>query len=349
MGFVQRDESYFSPARKQKDYFLFSPRVSDILDRIFKIGGYALGAAGLLFAGAAMPFLIAPTLAGIAGAGLTVGAIALTTGSAKNVYFREEKDLMFRSHKDRKGKIHIYQKFGFRKGMKDFDKFDIAGFMALNTVVGLSRFQDEFKKDLDKQEFTVKTHNLNVKILEELEKAGYLNITNREEKGKSNLFFEKLGVRNFKSAGRAFLNKDGKEKMQQIDFKLTDKKIDLEKMYIDYSKKSDKEKNSSKLGKLLFSDRYGFLSKDRFKGISHSYDKYGRLIIDYKAKEPGMDKIKKDIDVMRYNYDREKDSFVRNMQEKTKNYNKDRRFFNRRNKNKDKDYHRDNIDNDRQL
>ena len=293
--------------------------VNDTLKRVGKIGGYATLGTGLLFMGVASSFISVPVIAGILGTVFTIGAVAAGSKSLANVVFRNEDDLLFSSQKKLDGKVHITQKFGMRKELKNFDSVDIAGFMALNTVVGLSRFQNELmNKNKLEQEFTTRTHQINLNVFKELEKLGYIKIDDIKDKGESSLFIEKIGVGNFKSAAKAFTNKNGKTKMKQIDFKLTDKKIDIEDMYIDYISKSDKEKNSSKLGKLLFSDKYGFLSKNRNKGISFNYDKYGRLIIDYKSKESGIEKIEKDIDVLKYRYNEEKDDFALKMQEKNK-------------------------------
>ena len=166
--------------------------VNDTLKRVGKIGGYATLGTGLLFMGVASSFISVPVIAGILGTVFTIGAVAAGSKSLANVVFRNEDDLLFSSQKKLDGK---------------------------DTVVGLSRFQNELmNKNKLEQEFTTRTHQINLKVFKELEKLGYIKIDDIKDKGESSLFIEKIGVGNFKSAAKAFTNKNGKTKMKQIDF-----------------------------------------------------------------------------------------------------------------------------------
>lgn len=181
------------------------------------------------------------------------GTIAMVTGSygaINNIKSKVEPSLMFVSEK-RRNEIQIFQSLrpDISSKMKDYSMAEKAGMMALQTLVGFSRYKENFKyadyeigpngeKIYNKTISTV-THGVNIKTLQSLEKLGYIKIDSIDEKFKQTiigkalgkeeqgleklLIVEKLGFKNYKD-----LEKIGKAKLKQIKGKVTRNKEEVE-------------------------------------------------------------------------------------------------------------------------
>lgn len=181
------------------------------------------------------------------------GTVAMITGgfgAINNIKSKAEPSLMFVSEK-RGNEIQIFQNYKpeISSKMKDYSMAEKAGMMALQTLVGFSRYKENFKyadyeigengeKIYNKTISTV-THGVNIKTLQAIEKLGYIKIDSIDEKFKQTviekaigkeargletlLIVEKLGFKNYKD-----LEKIGKAKLKQVRGKLTRNKEEVE-------------------------------------------------------------------------------------------------------------------------
>ena len=286
---------------------------SDNVKRALKImGGIGIGVAGV-FVGAASSIIAVPAIATAVSSAGFVTFVAGVSSSAINAVFRREKDLMFEARKKLDGRYYLFQKPDSLAFVRGLSNMDVAGVMTLNTIVGLSRYQGALQNSkmieengikVYKQGFATKTHSINIKNFEILEKLGYIKIDDREEKGTSKLIVEKLTVGNVKGA------KDGKDtKMSLIKFKLTDKKINLVDFYLAYKEGKERAPGERRIGNILFGDKHGILRPDNPKKLSIGYDKFGREIIEYNSENPGIGEIKNHPSVVSIESQKEADEF----------------------------------------
>lgn len=163
-------------------------------------------------------------------------------------------------------------------------------------MYGLQRFKQEFSdKDKKTQKtkdgknnvygtiFSTKTHSINIDIFKALDELGYIQIESLKDKNESYLILEKLGFRQIKEAKKAIKAKIFRKKtkeypkqMQEIKFKITDKPIDLNEIYIRYKE----DKKNEALRKL-----YTIIWALRNNAVDIKTDKLGIPIIDYEAEK----------------------------------------------------------------
>lgn len=159
--------------------------------------------------------LLRGSVIGIAGAYRTI----------ENIMYKSEPSLMFVSKNTGKER-QIFQSIrpGIEAKMKDYTVAEKAGMMALQTLVGFSRYKEDFKYSNDYEigengekiyndKISTVTHGVNIKTLQALEKLGYIKIDSIDEKCKQSfigkltgkepeeketfLIVEKLGFRNY--------------------------------------------------------------------------------------------------------------------------------------------------------
>ena len=223
-------------------------------NNLFRIGKI-LAELGISVTGmciASMGGIIAPIVGGSA---YMLGGI---TG-LKNIFFHKEKGLMFLIHKNLKGEICIFQDstdLSFFSKMKGFQPSEKGVLMGLQMLIGLQNYKQKFQDENRSSElsrdgqtrvysqiFKTKTHGINIKTIEALEKLGYIQIERNEPKSKSILFFERMEFSQYHEAMQGLSakisgNKDDLSKYQkqihEIAIKITDKQMDFEEIYKQY-------------------------------------------------------------------------------------------------------------------
>ncbi len=296
---------------------------SDNMKRVGKILGFS--ATALIGIGGGLLTSVPPLT--IAGVGVFLGS---GIRAIQNARFKIEPSLLFASRKDG-DKLKIEQDFrlGIASKMRSFDRIEKGQMMLLQSLVGLSRYKENLKgKDFIKnddeskvynQVFSTVTHGINLKTLMALEKLDYIKIDSINEKfepgffsrvlGKkeavtkdSLLIAEKLAFLEFNEIGKiASLKWNGKkdeldkhkQKLKEVNFRLTDKPIDFEELYQEVnnlSEVSDKEKKAALLRIGIIFGKKGILAN---KNIDITKDFFGRDIIKYDAKESFTDRIDK--------------------------------------------------------
>lgn len=239
-----------------------------------------------------------------------------------NIHYKLEPSLMFVSRK-KDGEIQISQdiRLNLAKNMNGYNVSEKAGMMALQTLVGFSRYKENLKNshyELGKngeriylQKISIVTHGVNLKTLKMLEDLGYIKIDSMEDKFKQTLvekalgmekrglrkllILEKIGFRNYKDLKTIFKAGTTRDKatlesmrktFQKVTFRLTDKKIDFEELYkkfSDLSKIEDKkERLALKRLSIIFDNKQGVLTT---KNIDIGKDNFGRDVIKYNTQE----------------------------------------------------------------
>ena len=113
--------------------------------------------------------------------------------ASSNILHKSEPSLMFVS-KRKNGEIQIFQdtRLNLAKNMRDYNATEKAGMMALQTLVGFSRYKENLKhsdyelgengEKIYLQKISTVTHGINLKTLKMLEDLGYIKIDSMEEK-----------------------------------------------------------------------------------------------------------------------------------------------------------------------
>ena len=297
----QERNKYLPIEVKNNSLLIKDPNTMDRIKKVLKImGGIGVGLGGIMI-GAVSRFIPVPALATAAstlGFGATIYGFS---GSAINAVFRRDRDLMVDARKKLDGRIYFFQKvdsLAYARGLTPYEK---AGLMTLNTLIGIGRFQTKLEKKMAIQEdgqniypqgFGTTTHALNIKNFEILEDLGYIKIDSIEDARPSSLLVEKMTIGN--TAGlRESIAKKEKVAMKKVKFRITDKKLSLTDFYIAYKTGNYRAPRESRIATVLFDEKYGILRDNNPRGIAIGYDKYGREIIKYKAKEPGIGAIKR--------------------------------------------------------
>ena len=291
-----------------------APKVADGIKRVGKIVGW--GSLSFLGIGAlAIGNLPVATIGGIAAIGTGARAI-------QNTLFKTEPSLMFMS-RIRSGERQIFQdvRLNLASKMKDYTTVEKAGMMALQTLVGFSRYKNNLRgSDMEisengegiySQKISTVTHGINLKTLQMIEDLGYIKIDSMEEKFRQNivgkmlgrepkglrnlLILEKLGFRNYNDIKKISLcvlkgDKQTLESMrktfQKVTFRLTDKPIDFEELYkksADLSQVTDKqERMALKRLSVIFDNKQGILAT---KNIDIGKDSFGRDVIKFNRPE----------------------------------------------------------------
>ena len=294
------DNKNYLPIEVKNTGLIKSPNVSDRFKRALKIvGGVGVGTVGFIVGGASalIPIPALATTASAIGFATTVYGLS---GSVINAVFRRDKDLMFEARKKLDGRYYLFQKVDSLKYARGLTPYEVAGLMALNTIVGLARYQgvlehkmafQENGKNVYKPGFATRTWGINIKNFKILEELGYISIDEEKPAGKSNMLIEKMTVGNTKGL-REVIAKKEKVDMTLIKFKITDKKINLIDFYLAFKKKQYRVPGEKRIADIIFDEKHGLLRKNNPKGLAIGYDKFGRQIIEYNSKNPGIDAIK---------------------------------------------------------
>ena len=207
-----------------------------------------------------MPILVPPAL---------IGAVFSGQKFVNNTIAKSYKDLSFIT-KRKNNNIRITQdptRFDLTAKMKGMTNAEKAGFMQLQAIIGLSKFKPYNEKGEEKT-FETLSHGINQKTFRKLQDLGYIKDYEDKFKKKSRIPLSKLAFGNIKGIMK-------EEDMYDIKFKLTGKPLDLE---------------DSKLRKcfpMVFGEKNGIIAK---RGYNFKREKDGSLTIDYKPKEPYMEK-----------------------------------------------------------
>lgn len=216
----------------------------------------------------------AATLAGVAiggPVGFTVSVVSLANAVQETMYKRT-KGSMFMTKKNIKGEISAWQDIWKLKNfsqLKGLIKEQKAAMMGLEILTHLDRYKQQFsdQNKITKPSrngeygvyttvFTTKTHGINIKTIEALEKLGYLQIESKEPRNKSILLSEKITFKEYKEAKEAIIAKITLDKenikkhekqLYDIRLRLTDKPLDLEEIYKNYLEvRNTKGKNENR-------------------------------------------------------------------------------------------------------
>lgn len=212
--------------------------------------------------------------------GIVVPAAIFTlagTSAAKDILVnKKDKSSLFATIKS----LNVFDKkltvgqFGipFAKANKRINtmdnKYEKASMMGMELMMMMNGYQQEYRdkgietvpsKDgksmVYPQVFEATTHGVNIKMIEALEKLGYIEITDKKEAGKSLLLIERLGFGEHKEAWNALKSKvlkkddskDYEKQMYSIEMRLTDKDLNLEDLYKTYlEKKNTKGKSDDR-------------------------------------------------------------------------------------------------------
>lgn len=261
----------------------------------------------------------------------------------ENVMYKSEPSLMFVSKNTGKER-QISQSIrpSIESKMRNYSIAEKAGMMALQTLVGFSRYKENFKysdyevgengEKIYNQKISTVTHGVNIKTLQALEKLGYIKIDSIDEKCKYSfidkvigkepeqleklLIIEKLGFRNYNDLGKiakaglknlkGTITRNEEEKAEaqstlktmrktfsKVNFRLTDKKIDFEDLYLKSENPSElkkEEKLALKRLSIVFDNKMGILAT---KNVDIIQDNFGRDVIKYNAKESFGKKVKR--------------------------------------------------------
>lgn len=170
------------------------------------------------------------------------------------------------------------------------EKYKKGGLMALQTLIMLEREKMALEKDpkienekgVYKKNYKTVTHGINIENMKLLEELGYIKIESDIVKKESYLIIEKLGFgqgKEIRKLVKAIITGNSKEKksikkeMHTLDFKITDKNIDIEELYKLYNTNKQKMKRFQ----ALFS-KNGILAT---KNIDIQKDEYGVPYIRY--------------------------------------------------------------------
>lgn len=262
----------------------------------------------------------------VAGWSLVVAAGLGTTNAIR----KTEPSLMFMTSK-KKGVIEIQENMirALTSNMKGYTAYEKGGMMVLQTLVGFSRWKENLKGssfEVDEngnkiydQKISTTTHGINVKTLSALEKLGYIKIDSIDDKTrgvigsliglpasnkKSLLIAEKIGFKNWPDLKKIFKAKISGDKetldsmrkdMKQVNFRLTDKEINFEKLYNRCANLKEVTSKEEKLALMrlgiVFDNVKGILAN---KNIDIEKDMFGRDIIKYGEKYSFSDRISKE-------------------------------------------------------
>lgn len=336
---IPEDVKSILPVVQKDKELLKEGNRADLLRRIKKIAkGAAFGVAALTVASvgsAVIPYLVPGVIGTGIATGITIGG--MLTGvkglfdSAKNAIYREEPDLMFVTKRNTDGSIGIYQntKLNLAEHMKEYEIEEKAAMMQLQGLVGFSRYKDALaanssytvRPDGTKvydQLFSTKTHSVNLRTFDAMEKLGIIEIVKKDDKvgrtlftrkpkeKKSLLIFEKMGFANKKALNEikdAIKNRDRaaleskKRRMEKWTFKMTDKPINFAELYAKYQGlipcESVEEKKAVRTFCMLFNSKHGILTQ---KNIDIGKDKFGRDVLVYDVEENFAARTDKEID-----------------------------------------------------
>lgn len=137
--------------------------------------------------------------------------------------YKSYPDLMLVTQKGKTVKIHEDEtRLDIIKELRGLDNTQKAGFLSLQTIVGLTKM-GELDKSGEPLTFETTTHGVVRRTLKALSELGYIENYKEEPKNKSHLFIEKIAFGNIANLGR-------KSQKYNIKFQRTEKEIGLEEL-----------------------------------------------------------------------------------------------------------------------
>ena len=231
---------------------------------------------------------------------MSTSAVVVESVSAINkLQNRKFEDMMFYTIGSIEKKIEIVQdllSIKWLNRLKGFSPEEKAAVMGLQALVGIHRYKQELSdKDIMKIKspkgrnilvyqsvFSTLTHDINIKTFEALDKLGYIEIAGKVYIGSDSLITEKLAFGQYREAIDAMYNSlrnngKGEKEIRKIQFRLTDKPLDLEEIYEQYLKVKGTRGNRDikRLGIIIEALRY--------KKIDIEVDEVGMIRINYNA------------------------------------------------------------------
>ena len=231
-----------------------SNKIKNVTSRAGKIVGYSLATFGSAIIALSNPWLTIPSLA--------VGAYTAQK-LLNNTVYKSYKDLIFISKKNN-GNIKIFQdalRPDILREVSKLNNIEKAGFMQLQAIIGLSKF-DSKDKNGDSITYETDSHGFVRKTFKALEDLGYIENYEEQYKKDTNLIVPRLAFGNIKDI-------PNKVQMYNIKFKRTNKPIDLN------------DEQLIKKFPLIFSGKRGLLAKRNYSFIMESD---GKLGINYSTK-----------------------------------------------------------------
>ena len=211
-----------------------SKKIKKTIAKTGKIAGYSLALLGITAVGVTMPILALPAVVGVAYTGQKL---------LNNTMYKSHKDLALIT-KEGKNSTKIYQdpfRIDILKTVSKLTDVEKAGFLQMQTILGIGRLDNLDKKGYKKQ-YETDTHGIVRKTLKDLCKLGYIQNYKEEYIKQSSLIFPKLAFGNVKSLRE-------KKNLNNIRFELGEKKLDIE------------DEKLRRTFPLIFNKKNGILSK----------------------------------------------------------------------------------------
>ena len=263
----------------------------------------------ILDSGIAFSGVVISTIGGPIALPIGIGTyIAFATKVLYNTQFKKEKGTQFVTRKNLKGEMFLFQDSLDISGlsrMRGFEPHEKGAVMGIQMLMGLQNYKRQYQ-DMDlqtetsrdgryqvyPQKFKTKTHGINIKTIEALDKLGYIQIDKNQKLNKSILFWEKVGFGQYKKAREALTAlltknqekvKENEVQMSEIVFRLTDKTLDLEEIYQNYQELRTTKGNNPDRKPIR---RIGSIIEAlKDKNIDIETDELGILKMNYKAQE----------------------------------------------------------------
>ncbi len=211
-----------------------SKKIKKTIAKTGKIAGYSLALLGITAVGVTMPILALPAVVGVAYTGQKL---------LNNTMYKSHKDLALIT-KEGKNSTKIYQdpfRIDILKTVSKLTDVEKAGFLQMQTILGIGRLDNLDKKGYKKQ-YETDTHGIVRKTLKDLCKLGYIQNYKEEYIKQSSLIFPKLAFGNVKSLRE-------KKNLYNVRFELGEKKLDIE------------DEKLRRTFPLIFNKKNGILSK----------------------------------------------------------------------------------------
>ena len=211
-----------------------SKKIKKTIAKTGKIAGYSLTLLGITAVGVTMPILALPAVVGVAYTGQKL---------LNNTMYKSHKDLALITKEGKNG-TKIYQdpfRIDILKTVSKLTDVEKAGFLQMQTILGIGRLDNLDKKGYKKQ-YETDTHGIVRKTLKDLCKLGYIQNYKEEYIKQSSLIFPKLAFGNVKSLRE-------KNNLYNVRFKLGEKKLDIE------------DEKLRRTFPLIFNKKNGILSK----------------------------------------------------------------------------------------
>ncbi len=211
-----------------------SKKIKKTIAKTGKIAGYSLALLGITAVGVTMPILALPAVVGVAYTGQKL---------LNNTMYKSHKNLALIT-KEGKNSTKIYQdpfRIDILKTVSKLTDIEKAGFLQMQTILGIGRLDNLDKKGYKKQ-YETDTHGIVRKTLKDLCKLGYIQNYKEEYIKQSSLIFPKLAFGNVKSLRE-------KKNLYNVRFELGEKKLDIE------------DEKLRRTFPLIFNKKNGILSK----------------------------------------------------------------------------------------